>query len=100
MTAQEPAFEGDVWVHTGDAAWHFVTLPEEVADEIRARFDGAHRPFGSLPVEATIGATTWRTSLFADTRSGSYLLPVKADVRARERIAAGDRAAVRLRVAP
>lgn len=27
-------FEALLWRHTGDAAWHFVTLPAEMADEI------------------------------------------------------------------
>lgn len=82
--------------YEGPAAWHFLPLPEAVADEIAERFAGAHRPFGSLPVRATIGATTWPTSLFADTRAATYLLPVKADVRRRERIEAGDVVTARL----
>jgi hypothetical protein len=32
----------------------------------------------------------WSTSLVTDTRSASYLLPVKAEVRRRERIEDGD----------
>ena len=27
-------FSASLWMHQGDAAWHFVTLPEPVADEI------------------------------------------------------------------
>ena len=83
-------FEGPVWRHAGEAAWHFVTLPAEVADEIEVRFEDAHRPFGSVAVTATLGSTSWTTSLFRDTKSASYLLPVKAGVRRRERIGAGD----------
>lgn len=87
---------GAVWRHPGAAGWHFVTLPEEIADEIRARYAGAHRPFGSLPVRATLGATTWTTSVFADTKSSSYLLPVKAAVRRSEHVEDGDAATVML----
>jgi Domain of unknown function (DUF1905) len=50
----------------------------------------AHRPFGSVAVGVTLGSTTWTTSLFRDTKSGSYLLPVKAGVRRREGVGAGD----------
>ena len=39
---------------------------------------------------ATLGATTWRTSIFPDSKSGGFLLPLKAEVRQRERIATGD----------
>jgi uncharacterized protein DUF1905 len=79
---------GEVWRHPGPGGWHFVTMPTEVADEVRAR--SLAKPFGSVPVRATVGATTWESSLFADTKSESYLLPVKADVRRRAGIEAGD----------
>jgi len=41
-----------------------------------------------------VGGTTWRTSIFPDSRSGAFILPIKADVRRRENIAAGDRVTV------
>lgn len=83
-----------LWRHDGGAAWHFVTLPEDVADEIHARF--AHGAFGMVAVRATIGASSWTTKLFADTKRDSYLLPVKADVRRREGVSDGDEVTVRL----
>lgn len=83
------AVTAEVWRHPGEAGWHFITLPDGLADRLRAEHAGRHRPFGSLPVRATLGDTTWTTSLFADRRSGSYLLPLKADVRRREHVAAG-----------
>jgi Domain of unknown function (DUF1905) len=90
MTETTYTVNAEVWVHPGEAGWHFVTLPAEIADEIRARFAGAHRPFGSLAVRATLGGCSWTTSLFADTRSSSYLLPIKAATRRREDVHAGD----------
>jgi hypothetical protein len=86
----------EVWRHRGSAGWHFVTLPPDVADEIQARYADAHREFGTLPVRATIGSTIWATSLFKDGQSGSYLLPLKADVRRRERIEDGLTVTVRI----
>lgn len=91
-------FEARVWRHEGAAAWYFVTLPDDLADALRDLFAPAHRPFGTLAVRATIGATSWRTSLFADTKRASYLLPLKADVRRRERLGEGD--AVRVALEP
>src|SRR4051794_23987250 len=67
-------------------AWYFLTLPVDAAEEIRARTRGERRGFGSVRVHATIGRTTWATSIFPDTRSSSYVLPVKAAVRKRERL--------------
>ncbi|MEZ5251296.1 MAG: DUF1905 domain-containing protein [Ilumatobacteraceae bacterium] len=38
----------------------------------------------------TIGSSTWNTSLFPDSKSASYVLPVKKPVRTAEQIRAGD----------
>jgi hypothetical protein len=84
----------EVWLWPGKAAWHFLTLPEDVADEIHARF--AHGAFGMVPVRATIGQTTWDTKLFGDTKRDSYLLPLKAAVRRRAGVEEGDTVTVRL----
>lgn len=96
MSDATMAFQSEIWVYPGEVPWHFVTLPFELADEVRARGAGAHRPFGSLPVRATLGSTTWTTSLFADTKLASYLLPIKAQVRRRERVEAGQPVDVRI----
>ena len=75
---------------TGESAsWHFITVPEEQADEIRAHSLVHRGGFGSVRVEATIGEVAWRTSVFPQ-KNGGYLLPVKAEVRRRTNIVAGD----------
>ena len=81
-------FEARLWRHSGEAAWFFVTLPEDLSDEIEATTE--HRGFGSVRVEVTVGATTWRTSLFPDTKAGAYVLPVKKPVRTVERLGEGE----------
>ena len=35
------------------------------------------------------GGTRWKTAIFLDTKRGTYLLPIKAEVRRREQIQAG-----------
>jgi hypothetical protein len=85
-----------VWLWPGEAAWHFVTLPKALSARIKRFAGDAKSPFGSLRVAATIGKTTWKTSLFP-SKEGALLLPVKAEVRRKERIAAGD--TVRLTIA-
>lgn len=82
-------FAAELWRHDGDAAWHFLTLPAAAAEQVRERA-GEPRGFGSVRVEVTVGGTTWRTSVFPDSRSGSFVLPVKAEVRRREDLLAGD----------
>ncbi len=80
----------EVWRHPGDGGWHFVTLPADLADELHARAAGTRRPFGSLPVDVTLGSSAWSTSVFRDSKLDSYVLPLKADVRRLERIGHGD----------
>jgi len=67
-----------------------VTLPKKKAKTIKEIFGVLARGWGSLPVVATIGKTDWKTSIFPDKKDGSYLLPLKADVRTREDIKEGD----------
>ena len=87
-------FEAEVWLYEGDAAWHFITVPADVSDEIEAHTTEKRRGFGSVRVHVTIGATTWSTSVFPDSKRGAYVLPVKAEVRRREGLSAGSPVAV------
>lgn len=94
----EWSFQAEVWLHPGNGAWHFLTLPVAVADEIADLTEGTRRGFGSVPVEVAIGSSTWRTSIFPDSTAGSYLLPLKKQVRAAQGFSAGDQVAVTLRL--
>ena len=91
------AFTAELWLTEGDASWHFVTLPEELTDDI-AQATPRRPGFGSVRVEVTIGGTTWTTSLFPDSKRGSYLLPVKKQVRTAEGLDAGDDVTVTLQL--
>lgn len=79
-----------VWLWEGPAAWHFITLPKKQGAEIRDIFGRSGHGFGSLPVTVTIGKTSWKTSIFPEKKSGSYLLPLKAEVRKSEGLSEGD----------
>jgi hypothetical protein len=88
-----------LWIWTTDkapASWHFLTLEGEVAEAINAlalmrRLEhGTKRGWGMLKVTATIGETSWQTSIFPAKASGGWLLPVKAVVRKAEGLVAGD----------
>lgn len=81
-------FRAKIWVYSGMGGWHFATLPASLAKKIRGGLQ-PRRGFGSVRVLARIGKTEWKTSIFPDTKSKSYLLPVKANVRKAERIIGG-----------
>lgn len=89
-------FEAEVWEHPGEGGWHFLTLPVDLAEEVRARAGHVARGFGSLRVEVEVGGTSWSTSLFPSKSDGSYVLPVKKQVRRAAGLSAGDVVAVRL----
>ena len=88
------SFTGTVWLWQGDSPWHFVSLPEDIADEIADLMEGRLRGFGSVRVEVTAKGLTWRTSIFPDRKSGTYILPLKKQVR--EHLGCGEGSRVRL----
>ena len=87
-------FRSKVWLYPGMAAWFFAYVDKKRATEIRKirqlADSKAKRGFGSIRVEVTLGKTTWKTSIFPDKQSGTYVLPLKAAVRRAEGVDAGD----------
>ena len=97
---------GPVWIWRGSgngpppkAAWYFLTIDGDTAAAIRAAATGRTNGFGSVRVTATIGSTSWQTSLFPSKDSGGYLLPLKASVRRAEALDGGTSATVTLALA-
>ena len=95
-------FEAELWVWDARQAdsWTFVSLPAEASAEIRELADRTPRPgFGSMRVTVTIGDSTWTTSIFPDSKQGSYVLPIKKAIRRAEAVEAGDVATVTVELA-
>jgi hypothetical protein len=89
-------FAAPLWEWDAKTAWYFVTVPPEVSDEIAARMDGFTRGFGSVRVSVRIGGSEWATSVFPDSGTKCYVLPVKKAVRLAEGLSAGVEAHVHL----
>lgn len=84
-------FEAKVWIYPGEtSAWHFVSVPKTLSADIKKKHGPTAKGWGSLPVSVMIGSTTWKTSLFPDSKSGMYFLPLKAEVRKKEALYEGD----------
>lgn len=82
--------KGKVWLWSTDkAAWHFLTLTKQATQTIKKLTDGKRRGWGSVKVSATVGKTTWETSVFPDKDKG-FILPLKAKVRKAESIENSD----------
>jgi hypothetical protein len=82
-------FTAELWPWKPDGGWYFLTLPAGAAEVVREH-PRPPRGFGSVRVRATVGSTTWATSVFPDSGSGSYVLPVKKAVRRAEGLEDGD----------
>lgn len=86
MTTWE--FAGEVWEWRGPAPYHFVSVPDDLCDDVRDAADVVSYGWGMVPVTLRIGATTWTTSLWP--KDGGYVVPLKDRVRRAEEIELGD----------
>lgn len=69
--------------YPGDKGWYFVPVPVRVSKLYAAAFDR-----GVLPVRATIGKTTWETSLLPKG-DGTHFISFPAKVRTAQDIDVG-----------
>ena len=90
------SFLAKLWQYPDQSGWHFVTLPVDLSEEIREKTAAFRKGFGSVKVTAEVSGQSWQTSIFPDSKSGSYLLPVKKAIRTAARISVGDEVAVQL----
>lgn len=80
------------------AFWHFVPVTKKVSQEIKENFGKHAKGFRSIPVTVTVGKTSWDTSIFPDSHSGMYILPLKAKVRKVEDILEGDKLSYTIKI--
>ena len=88
MKYNQYKIRANVWLYPRMTGWHFVSIPQDISEDIKNHFGDMKRGWGSLPVLVTIGKTSWKTSIFPDKKAGGYLLPIKSDVRKKEAIVA------------
>jgi hypothetical protein len=81
--------KGKVWRWEGPAGWYFVYVNEKLSRQIKDSTKTKKVGFHFVRVKATIGKTSWNTTLFP-TKDGPYLLAIKADVRKKEGVEEGD----------
>ena len=89
-------FESTVIEWRGPAPFFFATTPNKVTEEIEMSAGHLSYGWGCIPVDVTIGSTTFYTALIP--REGTYFLPLKAAVRKAESIELG--AKLRISIAP
>ncbi|CCH76336.1 conserved hypothetical protein [Nostocoides japonicum T1-X7] len=94
----EATFDGELIYWRGPSPWHFVRVPDAVADAIHAEAAELTYGWGCIPASVRTGDTTWTTSLFP--KDGSYLVPVKFAVLRAEELDLGDMVRLTLRIGP
>lgn len=82
-------FKGELWQYAAPGGWYFISMPQEMASEIRNMLKQEEQGWGRLNAIVVIGKTEWKTAIWFDTKRHTYLLPVKADVRKSEKLSAG-----------
>jgi len=89
-------FEGKIWYWRGPAPFFFVTVPERQSQDLKDISEFVTYGWGMIPVNAQIGNTQWKTSLFP--KDGLYIVPLKDSVRKAEQLDEGDDVTVWLEV--
>ena len=82
-------FTAKVWNYSstvGTGGWHIACLPKEMSKEIRENLGFLEEGWGRLKMTAKTGNTQWETAIWFDTKLDTYLLPLKAEIRKKEKI--------------
>lgn len=96
VNGSELSFSGEIWYWRGPSPFHFVTVPEPQATEIRDVAREVTYGWGMIPVRVVAGETVFETSLWP--KDGGYIVPIKDVVRRAEEVDDGDVLDLRLSV--
>ncbi len=72
-------FNGKIWYWRGPAPWYFITVPAKQSRDLKAILGLVTYGWGMIPVDAQIGNTEWKTSMFP--KDGRYIVPIKVTVQ-------------------
>jgi hypothetical protein len=92
----EIKFTGKIWYWRGPAPWFFVTVPTKQSNELKSILKLVTYGWGMIPVNARIGKTIWKTSMFP--KDSCYIVPIKASVRTAEDLEEGNQVTVQIEV--
>lgn len=89
-------FHGKIWYWRGPAPFHFVTVPEEQSQDLKAISGFVTYGWGMIPVRVQLGQSQWTTALWP--KDGRYIVPIKDSVRKAENLAVDDEVTIHLQV--
>jgi len=74
-------FSAKMWQDSSTGGWYFVSLPENMSNEIREILQWQEEGWGRMKATAAIGELKWDTAIWFDTKMNTYLLPIKVEIR-------------------
>ena len=77
-------FNANIELFPGKAGWHYVRVPQRLVKDLPVP-----PKWQFIKVNATVGGTTWKTSLLP-YGDGSQFLAIKKDIRKKENLAVDD----------
>jgi hypothetical protein len=83
-------FSAEAWQHAPPGGWYFVSLPGDMAREIRENLQWQEEGWGRLKASATLGESAWDTAIWFDRKRNTYLLPIRAEIRRKEQVVVGN----------
>ena len=74
-------FSAKLWRDNPVNGWYFTTIPKDYSKEIRDNLQWQEEGWGRMKATAIINDLAWNTSIWFDTKSKCYILPVKSEIR-------------------
>lgn len=90
-------FTSKTLIWPGTTSLHYVTITAELGRKIKGLSEGPRRGFGAIKVEATLGFTSWQTSIFPIREKG-YILLLNRRIREKENIYEGKKVEVKIQL--
>ncbi|NMH86747.1 DUF1905 domain-containing protein [Flavivirga sp. Y03] len=79
-------FSAKMWKDASSGGWFFVSLPQVMSKEIRKNFGWQEEGWGRMKTLAQIREFKWDTAIWFDSKTGVYLLPIKAEIRKKSKL--------------
>ena len=70
-------FSTKMWQHDSPGGWHFTALPKAISKEIRNTLNG-RKKVGRMKAIAQIKQCQWKTAIWFDSKTDTYILPIKS----------------------
>lgn len=91
-------FNAELQKFPGESGWFLVRVPTKYYSELKEISRSLGAGFGAIKVQATIGKSSWSTSVFPDNEDKSFILFVKKQIRASENIELCDKVSATVKI--